>query len=117
MSNPCILLETPGEYERCTSACEMVMETGWIPYMAQQWQLMHEDRLLDLSKDIPRKEPHFGRLYHDPGYWYTFHYGQADINLCLNLEIDLRKQVSRGEIPLGMCILLRRAEFYETTAA
>jgi hypothetical protein len=66
--NPCIVYGTPGEFERYKGACEMVMETGWIAYMAQQYQLLHEDKLLSLSKSIPCKDNHLVRMYHDTEY-------------------------------------------------
>ncbi len=81
--------------------------------MAQQWQLTHEDRILELSKDISCKQHHLGGMYYNPKYWYKFHYDPADINMCLKLEIDLLKQVSRGEIPLGMCIAKTRTILQE----
>ena len=82
----------------------MVMETGWITYMAQQYQLVHEDELLSLSKSIPCKDNHLVRMYSDTEYSYKFNSEQSDISLCLNLEINVLKQVSKGQMPLGKSI-------------
>ncbi len=80
---PCIIFGTQGEYDRYMGACEMVKETGWVQYMAQQWQLFHEDKILDISNSIPCRAHHLGSMYNDPEYWYNFHCEETDIKSVL----------------------------------